>query len=663
MKALFRTGLIGIAALILTSASQVSALPTNPAATFTKYKITTPKDAPFSQMLGMLRINSWNPVTITPYEDNTRLYFLVTNTGSTERTIEHMSLGNLTVDGKPNVKVTIHRQFGSEANSRTASVTIAAGQTKSLEFTIERFLTGDNRSKTSSKVPFTFRSVEDNASTTIKIDVTSYWFDPTLEMLSTAYISGRVTNSAGKPIAGARVSAGLFAMVNVRSATTNSNGQFRLGVLSLPDVQKLLGKRPLPYGPLKYFVTVDAKGYATVDRTVTTLSKGKTVTVNTKHAAVKMLNYKQVGSFASNGTLAYWWVDFAGDRVIATQGQHPPVSERTGHVVAISLTGKELWRQTTGGQCWGFDVSDDKTLVAVGCDDGYVYVNRVSDGALLYKKRTGDRPGDSVLNSVEFSPDSRYLAVDGTGGEGGFTVLHALTGEVYWTSTKFTTGPVEQWAYKIRWSHDGKRIAVADNGLVSSFTADGNFEWRQVTGYLTFNVDFDGNGNLYVGTKDHQLISYDPQGNERWRRTVSQVPQMSLRLFGADASYLVSPSFDGMVQAFDFNGDLLWQHIMPATTVKNGPRYWVPGIGHNAAMMSADGSLLAVASRGYETTVYDRNGNLLWYHVATARKDFKGDDPESHGHMTGGQALAMTPDGKMIAVGYADSVIRIFERR
>jgi hypothetical protein len=72
---------------------------------------------------------------------------------------------------------------------------------------------------------------------------------------------------------------------------------------------------------------------------------------------------------------------------------------------------------------------------------------------------------------------------------------------------------------------------------------------------------------------------------------------------------------------------------------------------------------MAIATRGYETTVYDRSGNLRWYHVAKARRDFAGEDPKSHGSMTGGQSVAITPDGKTIAVGYADSTIRIFREK
>lgn len=661
MKVHLRGLIFALTPSLIITAQAYAASPSQPPPPPPKsnYTIVKPNDARVTYTIGALRIETWNPVTMTPLEENTRLYFTVTNTAKTPRTIEHENR-NLDVDG---IHVNLQRHFGTSGASSNASVTINPGESRSLEFTLERFLTGKT---TQREVPITFRSVEDGVTDSIALDVTTYWFDGSLEQKSTAYISGRVTNSAGKPVAGARVVAGLFAMTNVRSATTDKQGKYRLGILSLADVKTILGDRPLPYGDFSYFLSIDAKGYANFDKTIGSPVKGKTVTVNAALKPVTMLNYKEIGSFASDGTLAYWWVEFAGDKVIATQGQHPPVTQTTGHVVAISLTGKEIWRQNTGGQCWGFDVSEDKALVAVGCDDGYVYVNRISDGTLLFKLHTGDRPttgGPSPVKNVRFSPDSRLLAVDGTGGTGGFSVLNAITGQVVWTSKSYTSRPYEMWGYKLRWSPDGTRLIAADNGLIASFTSDGRMEWRQVIGYLPFNIEFDDKGNIYAGTKDHLLISYATDGKVRWMRTLSQTPEMSRKLMSTTGNIMVMPSFDGLLQAFDFNGKVLWQHVMPARSVPYGPQYWVPGAGHNAAMSTDDGSLFAVASRGYETVVYDRSGNVRWYHIAPARQDFKGEDPDSHGNMTGGQSLTITPDGNRIAVGYADSVIRIFERK
>ena len=628
------------------------------------FTITKPADAPLSRMIGTLRFDTWNPVTMTPLEDNTRLYFTVTNTGETARTLIHEAFGNLSVAGNPQVTVTVHRQFGEASSAHAATITIPAGASRSLEFTMERFLT---QTDSTSTVPFTFRSVEDGVQAMIPIKVATQHHNPSLEATSTAYITGRVTNAAGKAIAGARVSAGLFALTNVRATTTDHAGRYRLGVLSLPDVRKLLGARPLPYGNLAYFVQVDAKGYSTVERTIGGPRTGGTVNVSMKLNPLSMLNYKEVGSFKSNGTLAYWWLNFADNRIIAVQGQHPPVTQRTGHMVAIDLRGRELWRQTTGGQCWGFDVASDNALVAAGCDDGYVYVNRTTDGALLYKLHTGNRPGEGAVNAVKFSPDSQYLAVDGTGrtdGTAGFTVLSANTGEVLWTSSVHTTGTAEQWAYKFAWSRDGNRLVAGDSGLITSFTSDGHFEWRRNVGYAPFVLAFDSIGNIYVGSKDHVLQSFDPTGANRWSQTVAQCPQMSVFPFGPSAGYLVAPTFSGVLQAYTFDGKRLWQRVMPAQQAPWAPPGgWVSGVGHQGFVSTPDGSLMAVATRGFQTTVYDRDGNLRWYHLARARTDFAGDDPESsHGSMTGGQSIAITADGKAIAVGYADSSIRIFKR-
>ena len=78
--------------------------------------------------------------------------------------------------------------------------------------------------------------------------------------------------------------------------------------------------------------------------------------------------------------------------------------------------------------------------------------------------------------------------------------------------------------------------------------------------------------------------------------------------------------------------------------------------------MTPTADLIAVGSRCDEVLLYDHNGTLLWRQKNTLRSDFRGDDPSTHGGMSGVNTVDITPDGKYIAAGYADAVIRPFQR-
>ena len=126
------------------------------------------------------------------------------------------------------------------------------------------------------------------------------------------------------------------------------------------------------------------------------------------------------------------------------------------------------------------------------------------------------------------------------------------------------------------------------------------------------------------------------------------------------------PSFGGLLQALNGAGQLLWQRFMPALpniSPQGTPEEFIFGTGHNALSMTPDGTLMAIGSRGYQALLYDRNGTLVFSHTAAMRSDFQGPDPLTHGNYTGTTAISLSPDGKYIAAGYADSVIRIFARQ
>ena len=630
------------------------------------YPIAAPNDTALTRTIGPFTVSTFSPVTLTPFENSTNIYFRVTNTATQARTLEFTSMGEVFA-GRPYWLYHFFKMFGVTEQSGATPVTFAAGETKTLEFYTSKDLGGGLPLQAT--LPFRFRSVEDN--TTGTLEVTFVGDDMVFNVLrsSSSMISGRITDAANAPVANAFVSVGLFNENIVKSTRTDANGVYAINVLSLADVATIMGPRPFPYGDVAYFLTAEADGYSMAYRSAIRTQTGKPTVVNIALAPrAAATAYRLTGTLATNGLLAYWVTRFAGsgDRVVSVQGQHPPVDPGPGHIIATDLAGRELWRVVTGAQCWGLDVSPDGRTIAAGCYDGYVYVVGY-DGTLKFRKLIGDRPSqDPNVHEVmesRFSPDGKYLVVDGAGGLRGISVLDATTGDVSWTSAP-QTGNAAQYAYKARWSPDGQRIVAGSGGLLSMFTAQGALVWRQQMGESPLWLEIDGSYNVYAAGKTRVMLSYAGDGTPRWSRRLANTSNEANSGISLTGNIMVSPTFNGMLQAFDLSGNMLWQRMTPTVPVISPQGVLVDfiwGTGHNATSLTASGDRFAVGTRGWAALVYAKDGTLLWSHTASMRNDFAGPDPATHGNYTGAVSIAISPDGRHVAAGYADSVIRIFE--
>jgi len=617
--------------------------------------VVAPPDQPVSLTVGPVVISTFNPVTITPFEKGTMLYFVAQNTGAAPITLQLASWNQL-LSTKPTWMFHLFKFFGfrEKPNEPPAdSVVLQPGETRSLEVHASKDINGGPSQQ--ADLAFRFVVVESGASGTLTITVRA---DDSQDVLraTSASIVGRITTPDGIAVAGVEVIAALLNDRGTVRAFTMPDGTYRLDVVSIDHVRTIMGPRRYPYRSIDYFVTATKDGYRLGYQPGVAPATGQTLALNlTLQPLIARPVYRLIGELPTEGLIAYWWTRFAGnnDRVVSVLGQHPPVASMPGHIVAVSLTGQELWRVVTGDQCWGLDVSADGSVVAAGCYDGYLYLVASSDGRLLHKVKTG--AGGGWVQTVKFSPDGRHVVADGAGPPSfteGFSVVAVATGAIAWSST--VTG-----ANKAAWTADGD-VVSARVGPLAKFSPAGVMRWRSQLGESPLWMETDAASNIYTSGKTNMLTSLDKDGRERWRYRVAATSNEGSRTMTSDGSFMLAPGFNGQLQALNSAGALLWQRFMPGLFPTLPPCDYGPG--HNALSMVPDASLIAIGTKCYGVELYDRTGSLLWSHKASRRPDFKGQDPRVYGNYTGTQSVDITPDGRYIAAGYADSVIRIFKR-
>lgn len=631
------------------------------------YALVAPDDRQVSRQVGSLLVEAFDRVTLTPVENGTNLYFTVTNTGTAPRTLQFPSMQALQA-ARPSWVTHLFKFFGNGQDS--SSFTLAPGASTQLEF----FLSKDTGATavTQGSLPFTFRSVEDALQATVDVQLSAHSDNRGLKRTTTARLAGVVKGADGQPLPGTTLTVGLWNENLVYTTTTDAQGAYSVDVLALDDLQTLLGPRPLPYRSLEYFITAEAAGHEMAYRDGLKPQRGRVSVADLSlKPRLAAPSYRLVGELATNGLLAYWRVKFLGDdRVVGVQGQHPPVDPGPGHVVASDLAGQELWRVATDQQCWGVDVTQDGRYVAAGCEDGFAYViNR--DGQLLHRLNLGNRrvPDTQLTSvaSVQFSPDGTKLLVDGGGALRGVTLVDVVSGAVIWKSAEhpenWSDGKDPGDAYFARWSPDGQRIVVGGSGLLSLHTTDGRIVWQRQMGESPLWLEIDAACNVYAAGKSRMLLAYAADGSLRWKYRIAHTTNKGNPGISATGDLVVLPTFNGVLQAFDASGKVAWQRMLPEREVLSPSGVmegFVFGPGHEGVALSTDAERIAVSTRGWETLVYNRQGTLLWSHQASQRSSFLGPDPALHGNYTGGTSIAITPDGRHIAVGYADSVIRIF---
>lgn len=595
-----------------------------------------------SAELGPVTLETYNPVTITWLENSTNLYFYAHNTGDSQVTV----LGPRAFDVPVNVVTFPSRESPKHFFELNPFPTpIVPGDTALFEFMLTRG--GDVEEV---DMDFTFTLVETGEQTTLTVKVISTPPPgPETEALpETALIRGAVTVPGGAPLRNAQVTAFLFNDMREWRAITDSKGQFYILVPSLDVLQAALGDRPLPYSSLGYTLTAEAEGYTLGYSDQIEPARGAEIPMDFTLQPVSSREYVLSGELSTDGVYGYWWLlprpDF--DSLIAVQGRHPPELNVPGHIIAVSLTGEELWRVPTQVECWGFDVSTNGEIAA-GCHDGTVYLLS-PDGELRWQFDSG-----GMNRWVQFSPDGSVL-LTGPGDGKDIVLLDVVNGKPLWSF-----GSNLGWLRNAVWSPDGERVLTGySGGILAMLTREGQSLWEGSIGEFPMVFEMDADYNSYMAGKIRELFSFDANGNLRWR---SRIGTHSVTA-GADnmsaaGDLIAMGTGSGWLLVFDNEGNLLWQRRIHGNLQ-----------GHNALDMTPDGQFIVVGSAGEVgndgfVSLYNRNGALLWQTQYPDRRDLGiVTSPYAYDHnQRGAITIAISDDGRYIAAGFGDSTIRIFE--
>ena len=96
------------------------------------------------------------------------------------------------------------------------------------------------------------------------------------------------------------------------------------------------------------------------------------------------------------------------------------------------------------------------------------------------------------------------------------------------------------------------------------FTREGTLLWQRMLGESPLWLEVDRDYNVYAVGKNRELFSWDSNGLLRWRYRVAHTSNEAWPGMLPDASFMVMPTFNGVLQALDGAGNPLWQHLMPA---------------------------------------------------------------------------------------------------
>jgi RNA polymerase sigma factor (sigma-70 family) len=366
------------------------------------------------------------------------------------------------------------------------------------------------------------------------------------------------------------------------------------------------------------------------------------------------LDGKTLASASKDGTACLW------DPATGVQKIHLRAHAGEAHCVAISPDGKRfatcgddklvrVWSAETGAEQFRCVGHTSRVNGVAFSHDGRQIASCGRDQMV----RLWDLTGKEIRSirqvgwpeRAAFSPDGKSLAVAcGWGGEVRLWDLTAKTPELRWKGWQ----PQSQ---KVVFSPDGKKLfasgweATVRVWDVASGKEEGAASAPGHTGWVYAVVPSRDSRVVFSAGSDWKVMAWDvPAGKPLWRAEAHRERVNCLAL-SPDGTTLASGGRDKKVQLWDAKTGRLIGSFEPGGSVKS-------------LAFSPDGGLLATASGSdlYDGWVRDvpGHGAAVW-DVATRSRLAR-----LVGHTGGVNAIAFSPDGKLLATAGNDRAVRFW---
>jgi RNA polymerase sigma factor (sigma-70 family) len=339
------------------------------------------------------------------------------------------------------------------------------------------------------------------------------------------------------------------------------------------------------------------------------------------------------GAIDRLGTVRFRHEGEAQSLVFSPNGKILAAHTAGGTILWDARTGKEIRRlpELMGGLPLGhvIDFSPDGRFLAGPRDSNHVGLWDVATGKSLHTftvlpKHNGIEPPGSGLHTVRFSPDGKFLAVEGDDNRS--YVLDAATGKVlHHFKDELGGAPT--------FSPDGKNLAMGVYGswahprheiqLREVRTGKVLHRW-QGHNELMCDLAFSPDSKLLAAGGTDRITIWDANTGEVRTRIEKKMGQIKNLAFTPDGKTLLSGSEeDGKVH--------VWDVVTGKERCQLDPHLWIL----RSMALSPDGKTVAAG------TVY--NTIRLW-DVASGRELF----PDPPGHSASVNGVAYSPDGKLL---------------
>jgi len=588
-----------------------------------------------SLMLNNLEISYYSTVASYPfYGEGADILIKIKNIGENMETFQTTPISELRMNAPPG---TLHF-FSFQPDE----ITLKANEEKTIHYFSSNDAPGE------STLDIDFWQGPSKATATIKL------YSGNLEdakLSDTAIVYGTITDTDGGPIRNAEIRIQVFSGGQSYYGMTDAFGRYVISLPSADDIKALFGEQDLLYNSLSYFVMVDKMGYehyyqdGLLPKTGEKLENDFKLEKRISQEGYELEWENKVSDYYG---FFYTFTDDNWNYIAAAQAKHPPeLGKPTNFYLFDAKTGELKWKQPTGDDCWGFDISRDGSMIAAGCNDNYVYLVD-SDGNLKWKKDSG------VSNrEVELSHDGKYV-LTGPYGNYDFALLKTEDGSLI---NGFTG--IRESLRNSKFTKDDSEFVVGQSfGYTSMYKADGTKVWTNYVGEFPLFLAIDNQGNTYAAGKGRTLFKFDKDGNIKWSYRVPDHVVTSGAI-SEDGSRIAIGTVGAWVYYINGkNGQVIWRNRIDGENV-----------GHNAVSISKDGKYVAVGGAPeYTLFVFNEKGTRIL--VDTSQEN---DDPileakwatigkyASTGTQKGVMGTYISADGKKIVAGYGDNYIREFK--